>query len=579
MKFTIDPESFGVAASGFGSNIDQADHASQNASHTTIGPGYSPASGYHELGVIHGKSLNTTPGSASAVMQRVTDELSALAENLIITRNAYQEQDSIFARVLHRADIGEAGSAALGALAHGGLGHIPGMYRKEVVVVPAASLDELIADLTATDAGAVHSATSTWADLAVAAENASEGLIDISNYLGAANYGDTVDAIINRLQRTGVAARTIGSNAHHFEDTLSQLEPARIANLTTLEQLKAELTALAATGGEGAAIAAATERVLLAHNAVTTQATLAGITPRVIRLTDPVLAAAASPITTLTAADGGIGFDGTRFVAPQAMVDTLRDFAYANPDQAGRINALTQEMSRHSGNLEHPGILHPASIGTAPSTAGTLTPPSELSPRPLAAAPSPAAPTVASPSLSMPAWNGAAQASRDSGMPVAHSRQGQPLSATARYLMGTGYSELMAVPDSTPIGHDRAQRRGGASSQLRGGDSGAHTNGRLQRGSSPGFGSQPSPGRESMNAAPGAGGRGGASPMMAGGFGGAGRREGRKNKPPKIMITEVERDANRLALLGEPRKVLPGVIGEWIYEDPDDPNGTYPNKI
>ncbi|AKK12023.1 hypothetical protein [Corynebacterium uterequi] len=593
MNFIIEPESFNAAAAGLVGNVGFAVRSSRNARLALIDSSYSTASGYDQLGTIHGLSLNAAPGSAETVLRQVGEELDALADNLITTRRAYEDQDDLFARILRRADTGGVGTATLGAFTHGGLEQVAGMHRQEVLVTPAASLDALIAALAASNAGAVAQSLPIWADITLAATNIGEGLIEVSNYIGANNYGETTDAIINRLQRSATASTTIATNATHFETTLAELEPARLANLAAMQALKAELTAMAATGPEAAGVADMIERVALAHNAVTTQATLSAITPRVISLTSPVWASMPSPTTAFTSADGaGVGFDGTRFIAPQGIVDAVLGFADAHPEKVAGVNAISREMARHAGLGDTAGLIAPEVLGTHPSTVSTWSLPSAVS-----GVTTPAT-TGHGASMTSPGGvlvngrsidaGGLSPAARmlTSGVP----RVGGPLT-NGTGVIGRGVTRVRGARGAG--GGAAAEGAAGRADRWasspdgtgRGVGSGRAPSAPYSSGGS-GYGAPAGPGGSSLAGTPASGST--ASPAsqssspMFGGMGagaGAGRGQGRKKRPPKIMITEVERDANRLALLGEPRKVLPGVIGEWIYEDPDDPNGTYPNKI
>ncbi|AKK11185.1 hypothetical protein [Corynebacterium uterequi] len=587
MNFIIEPESFNAAARGLLGNSSVATNSSWSAQSALIGSTYSTASGYDQLGTIHGLSLNTTPGSAETVLRQVADELDALADNLITTRRAYEDQDDLFARILRRADTGDAGTASLGVFTHGGLEQVAGMHHQEVLVTPAASLDQLIAALAASNAGAVAQSLPIWADITLAATNIGEGLIDVSNYIGANNYGETTDAIINRLQRSATASTTIATNATHFETTLAELEPARLANLTAMQALKAELTAMAAGGPEAAGVADMIERVALAHNAVTTQATLSAITPRVLSLTSPVWSSMPSPTTSFTSADGaGVGFDGTRFLAPQGLVDAVLGFADAHPEKVAGVNAISREMARHAGLGDTVGVVSPEVLGTHPSTVSVWDPPA-----PVTATTTPAT-TGRGASMTSPGGvlvngrsidaGGLSPAARmlTSGVP----RVGGPLT-DGTGVIGRGVTRVRGARGAG----GGAGRAGGSWASPDGTGRGVGS-GRAPSapyssgGPRSGYGAPAGPGGSSLSGSPTPGSTGSpalqsSSPMFGGMGAGAGRGQGRKKRPPKIMITEVERDANRLALLGEPRKVLPGVIGEWIYEDPDDPNGTYPNKI
>ncbi|AKK11374.1 hypothetical protein [Corynebacterium uterequi] len=581
MNFTIEPESFSTAAIGILSNVPFASRSSKSALYALIGSDYSTASGFDQLGTIHGLSLNSTPGSAERVLRQVADELEALAANLVTTRNAYQEQDTLLARILRRADTGDSGAACLGAFRTGGLSNIAGMHRQEVFVTPAASLDALIAALATTNAAAVHQSLPIWAEITAAAANIGGALVEISSYIGANNYGDTTDAIITRLQRSAKASETIAANATHFETTLAELEPTRVANLAGAQALKAELDALAATGPEAAGVVEMIERVALAEIAVTTQAALTAITPRVLSLTDPVLAVMAEPVVSRTSAEGaGVGFDGTRFIAPQGVVDTVLGFAHAHPEKVAGVNAVTRELARQAGFDAQVGLIAPESIATSASTAGVWSPPS--------------------PVTTLGGGHGGGVSSGLAALTSGIPQVGGPLTQGTgvigrgvnrvgrRHTTGGVVGGAWSPPPSRAGagGHLGSDGVAGVSAPRHGYGADAPRVSRTP-------GAFNSPGTPSSPNTPGTPGGPGATPSAAqpssslsssqgvpvGAGAGSGRGQGRKKRPPKIMITEVERDANRLALLGEPRKVLPGVIGEWIYEDPDDPNGTYPNKI
>lgn len=546
----------------------------------TIGGSYSPASGFNQMGAIHGFSLKSAPGSASEVFKSLCDELTNVRQNLRTTGGAFAAQDSTASVAFDFADVGGMVQRSVEKLSARETSGTSPLHKEPVLVAPDPSITTLLAKLSASNGAAASSSQGIWNELALRTADIAEGMYGLANYIGGSNSGAAPDAIGARLRNVAARTRVISGNSGIFQSNLGALEAFRTERTANVATAKASLDAMRATGPEGMAAAEVAEKMFLLQYAATTQASLTGLIPPVVNLTTPDLS---NPGQSLDIGMNEVPGTGMRYstngvVVPQALADQVLDYAAKNPESFEAINSVTRDMASHAGGDLDQGLFSPQGIATEAATTTSGFPPAPTlggaSPASTGLTPSLAASPsgVANPGLA--ALNGAGAGLTPLSAPgvgatgtrssTAHQPAvgsggvaGQRSGAGIDALPGNARS-LNSSLRSGPIGGSSfGAGQGSAAAPNSEGETARRSSGPATASNSPAAsGSSAQQGRAS----------GSSSPAMANG----GRGAAKENKRSKVrsVVSQVEREGNLRDLLGQKKAVVPGVIGDWVREDP-----------
>ncbi|TNL99448.1 hypothetical protein, partial [Corynebacterium tapiri] len=322
----------------------------QNAQRATISRAYSPASGFDQMGHIHGQSLNTAPGSAESVMRSLAAELGTYSKNLNATSAAVASHDDTHAHVLDRVDTGSAaGTSSSHNLGDREASGTHGMYTEPIVTVPAASILQFKNSLVSGRITQAVESLPVWASIQQTTRHIGSELEQLSQSIASANSGAAADAMSQRLSTTTNRANTISGHAQHFHERLTSLDSTRSDFHQLAVRVYNQILALEATGPEGKAAAEVLERMFLGYAATATQASLTGLLPGVPNLTHPETA---NPGVDLEAKMSGVDSTGSLYsakgiTAPQGLVDQVLNYHHANPGALDGFNAATREFGKH----------------------------------------------------------------------------------------------------------------------------------------------------------------------------------------------------------------------------------------
>ncbi|WP_146183470.1 hypothetical protein, partial [Corynebacterium yudongzhengii] len=102
----IDLHSLDAISGKVGALSHSARTGERNTLNAPIGPSYSVASGFDQMGTMHGRFIKYGSGAAAQVLQDLSGELDDIHTNLNRTSEAFQAQDDTAAHALDIADHG-----------------------------------------------------------------------------------------------------------------------------------------------------------------------------------------------------------------------------------------------------------------------------------------------------------------------------------------------------------------------------------------------------------------------------------------------------------------------------------------
>lgn len=557
--------------------------ARSRAGHTSVDGSYSPASGFDQMGVIHGNALRTASGSAERIATDLWVEIESMAKNLNLTAQGFDTQDELSARGFEVVDAGGgAGTASSTGVESGSVVGGQGLVQAPVVVMPAISLDALLAALASSKQVDMWSAQAAWRDVVSQTREVASGVMDTAGMLASGNEGEAIDAIVSRLQRFANQVELVTGNGRVFHQKTGDLYAFTTSNVEAVAQANAQIKALNGFGPQGQAAALTAERALLGYFAAAHQAGLNALLPGVVALTSPETPRSGG---SLDAAFDDVG-TGARYAAagisaPATMVEALSDMRRAFPQQFGALNEATSAIAEQVGTPLNNGLFDPRSIATtaasqvsAPTTpnmlAGSLASPGGVGQAAAGVAATPIngfVPTTIHSPMTSRTGVGADSGRNPSTLGGSMSPLGTPIAGAPMTGSASGAGR------ATPFSVGGVASSGGVQPGFRavsgsGASFSSPSLGSLGGGNEPHAGTRALSSSGSTLAGTGGGTTSHAGVMPAGA--GAANRGGASAKAGKVqaVTTAVERDKNLRDLLGEAPPVVPGVIGDWVRETP-----------
>lgn len=548
---------------------------------SAIDASYSTASGFEQMGNIHGLSLKFGPGSARKVISEMRKELTGIAKAVVQTCEGFDTQDELSARGFEVVDAGGgAGTASSTGVESGNVVGGQGLVQAPVVVMPAISLDALLAALASSKQVDMWSAQAAWRDVVSQTREVASGVMDTAGMLASGNEGETIDSIVSRLQRFANQVELVTGNGRVFHQKTGDLYAFTTSNVEAVAQANAQIKALNGFGSQGQAAALTAERALLGYFAAAHQAGLNALLPGVVALTSPETPRSGG---SLDAAFDDVG-TGARYAAagisaPATMVEALSDMRRAFPQQFGALNEATSAIAEQVGTPLNNGLFDPRSIATtaasqvsAPTTpnmlAGSLASPGGVGQAAAGVAATPIngfVPTTIHSPMTSRTGVGAASGRNPSTLGGSMSPLGTPIAGAPMTGSASGAGR------ATPFSVGGIASSGGVQPGFRavsgsGASFSSPSFGSLGGGSEPHAGTRALSSSGSTLAGTGGGTTSHAGVMPAG----AANRGGASAKAGKVqaVTTAVERDKNLRDLLGEAPPVVPGVIGDWVRETP-----------
>ena len=539
---------------------------------------FTRVSGLDQLGREHAGVLVSGPGSARGVAQGLGRIVEGLACGLGATVEGFSLQEDVFTHsltTLHNAAT--TTGAALG-VASGGVGvTVPESITPVPVVVgpksvvPPPSVVGLLRDYFTTQTAAIGQASTSWEALSTTMQDVAGRLRGVANDIQAANCGEVIDAVVDRIRATSGVAGSFADNAQAMGVWASRMGWTHKLGVAEAAMMNATVMANMVPG-----VRQVQERLaLVAYARFAMPPLLSLAEPRVGSLID----------SSVPPATGGLleaELEETASLSQEVLKDHIDRIREGKPDRVlvEDVHRM-QEAATHGGSTSGDGVT-PVGGVVSGGDAATRTQ---------------GVPHVSSPSLSG-AGGGVPSAAGAGGVPAAGvsgaGRGGVPVAAgvpgagaagsTRRGESSRGSRVRPASAVSTSTGGVRggSSRVGagvGSASRRRAAGVGAGFGvgagvgaGLLAAG---GAGAGAGVGSGAVGAVPGAAtnaaggaGRAGGSRVGAGrgvmpwGMAPAGGRE-KKSRNIKTVLPELEQDANTRAIVGDAPPMVPGPIGAW----------------
>ncbi|EPD69767.1 hypothetical protein HMPREF1219_01099 [Corynebacterium pyruviciproducens ATCC BAA-1742] len=515
-------------------DIDQLFRASQMLQHIRKAPdtghwrqiassdlrAFTHVSGLDQVGAEHAAALDSGPASASAVTRGLLDVIGGLAHGMEETAKGFSAQEELFARGLD--GLGTVGGGGRVSLPEAVV-PVPVVVTPKTVVTPH-SVSGLLGSYITTHTSAIGEAVDSWQDVSSSMREVTDQLRAVANDIMAANHGEVIDAIVDKIRKTSEATESFATNAQamsHWAGRISLTHKLGIAEVVLIN------TTIMANPVPGAR-QLHEQLALLAYAKYGLPPLLLLAEPRVGSLLD----------TAVPPSEGGALEAELHDIATTARNDLehhIEAIRSGKPDQA-----LVRELQRVDAQASGPGAIQRG--GASPTGTQSVDP-------------------VASPTGTAPmsGVTGAAAGAR----PSAGSYQPGPMVAPGPGAAGRrssrGRSALRSratAPSSVVAGGRRIARGKQAMRAVTGGSA---VTGRGGGSVAPG-GARPAPGARGAAA-----GRGFLPMGMA-----PGRRD-TKSRTVKTVTTELELEANARAIVGEAPPMVPGTIGAWARDSSAGP--------
>ncbi|MDO4685417.1 MAG: hypothetical protein Q4A92_02625 [Corynebacterium sp.] len=205
--------------------IQQSIHQTlQRAMNEPLDASYSNVPGLKQLGESHGQVLSGCTGSASEVLNEYSQFTGWISEALSACIDVIAEQEKCNARALDIADEGGTVGAATLSIPK----RPPTQYSAFNFAQPpsgsAASLDQLAADFSGTNIGAIREASHTWSVMSGEVADAANRLSMVAEELVTFNVGEVFEAAAQTLSTAADVGKLFADNAATMAATLEKVD-------------------------------------------------------------------------------------------------------------------------------------------------------------------------------------------------------------------------------------------------------------------------------------------------------------------------------------------------------------------
>ena len=528
------------------------------SANSPIDRSFSSIRGVDEVGAIHERVIASDPGSAQNSLRGFAGQLEWLTRALSAEAQGFEQQEDANHRAMTIADAGgHLGSETVPVVDQPEPGYSPFGFAMPIVDV-GPDLMGLAFDLVGTKIWSVSEANSRWKSLSEEVQSIVDGLQGAADSLESENSSEATAAAAAKIREVAASGTYFVSNAAVMREKLFVFQ----AKLIGAQPMAMALAGAAMSIPEPAAREAAKQAGLAKMQARLQENVIAAM-PFQNALMDAAPAGGGGIIETgLGSIDGdGSTYDTTGLAWPKAVAEAITA-GRVGPGSLqvadGEITGLEgvgmdeaelagfQDEMRRSGRemLSELGFgdvlpIEAGQVATAGAQVGNI-PQANLGP---------SGAVLSAP----PASAGALGA----GMGASASTMGMPIGVMAGSSAGAARAGAVG-----------AGARGGSALGTGVGGMATHT------GMPPiaGGGAAPTTGQ-----VVGAAGRGVATSAGTGGsnargmipvMAGQGRGGQENSKRIKSVTSQIERDPNRQALLGDRPPVVPGVIGDWVRHEP-----------
>lgn len=480
-----------------------------------ISGAYSPLIGLDQIGANHGIVLKGGAGSASTVLQSMTQQIGWLHDALRASHGALTGQEDHARRGIDIADEGgSVGGETVRFPTRPETAYEDFSFSHPIVVQPA-TMDALVQGLAATQEQEVFFGMQSWSDMSRLALEVAMRLRKVATGLAEGNKGQVIDRAVERINEVAQTSEIFSGNAKVMAGEVSKL--IGIKTMLWLEAATANSGIKAITD---LAARAASERAALLHFQQKLQRIVDRSVPDIRNLMN---------MNTSTAGGGGGTEIGMDDIAGNGRASTA-GLGATGINAGGRVNTQSTHFASPSFESVHDAQRQLEKVGA--DSVGTHM--AHATGFPHEAPRFGAAHTIP---------HAVGSATTNNGL----NALGLPLAGMNAHKSGTPGTSRFAVGGKNHIPHGihhtgDSLRQTGARHQWAG---------HAMHGESPG----------SVTRQNQAGGR--MMPMMATP---TGVSQGNKRGKIKSVTSPVEADKNIAALIGERDAVVPGVIGSWVRQ-------------
>ena len=549
---------------------------------------FTRVSGLDQLGREHAGVLVSGPGSARGVAQGLGRIVEGLACGLGATVEGFSLQEDVFTHrltTLDNASDTTDPSGAVSGVVSGGVGvSVPDSITPVPVVVgpksvvPPPSVVGLLRDYFTTQTAAIGQASTSWEALSTTMQDVAGRLRGVANDIQAANRGEVIDAVVDRIRATSGVAGSFADNAQAMGVWASRMGWTHKLGVAEAAMMNATVMANMVPG-----VRQVQERLALAAYARFAMPPLLSLAePRVGSLID----------SSVPPATGGLleaELEETASLSQEALKDHIDRIREGKPDRVlvEDVHRMQEAATHGAENLASGGVAPVGGVVSGGDASTRTQGVPQVSSPPVGGAgggvPG-AAGTGAAVSGGVPVGGGGG-VGRGGAVPVAAGASGVGSSAGASRRGGGSGSRvrpasLVPTTPTTSGGGRGGSSRVGAGSRRRAAGVGAGFGvgagvgagllaaGGAGAGAGVGSGAVGAVPGAVTNAAGGGAGRAGGSRVGAGrgvmpwGMAPAGGRE-KKSRNIKTVLPELEQDANTRAIVGDAPPMVPGPIGAW----------------
>lgn len=480
-----------------------------------ISGAYSPLIGLDQIGANHGIVLKGGAGSASTVLQSMTQQIGWLHDALRASHGALIGQED-YAR--HGIDIADEGGSVGGETVRfptrPETAYEDFSFSHPIVVQPA-TMDALVHGLAATQEQEVFFGMQSWSDMSRLALEVAMRLRKVATDLSEGNKGEVIDRAVERINEVAQTSEVFSGNAKVMAGEVSKL--IGIKTMLWLEAATANSGIKAITDP---AARVASERAALVHFQQKLQRIVDRSVPDIRNLMN---------INASTAGGGGGAEIGMDDIAGNGRASTV-GLGATGINAGGRVDTQSKHFAAPSFESVHDAQRQLEKVGA--DSVGTHMAHAAGFPHD--------APRFGAAHTIPHVVGGAAT---NNGL----NALGLPLSGMNTHKSGAPATPRFAVGGKNHIPHGIHH----AGDSLRQTGARYQWAGHAMHGESPGSAT-----RQNQ-----AGGR--MMPMMATPTGAS---QGNKRGKIKSVTSSVEADKNIAALIGERDAVVPGVIGSWVRQ-------------
>ncbi|WP_460490466.1 hypothetical protein, partial [Corynebacterium nasicanis] len=376
MEISIDHDSISDGVNKLEAIGKNAREVARKALQNSLNASFSGVSGLDQLGGNHGGVINGGPGSAITVMQSYAEQVEWLSGALAASYQALTGQNALVARGMDIADEG-------GVVGDDGVSFPPRPQPRfesfsftPPVVAPAASLNQLNMDFSATRIGELVQASQMWHRMSGDVASIAGDLEAVAADLGSRNHGEVIETAIGKVAEVARAGETFASNSSVMAQSVEAVNIVQQQGALTVALAMPAINAIP----DPVARAAAEQAFLQSFPVSYTPAVATGVPPiRNLMVMDPSADGGGEVALGMGPVEGnGAKHNASGLRPAGAPLEALASLQRAlGTGDFGTVQAGVNELAAVNGAPLQP-LMQGADVGTAAASTGMLTAPPSI---------------------------------------------------------------------------------------------------------------------------------------------------------------------------------------------------------